>query len=59
MREESGEVAVEDYGADGEGDGTAEDAGLADGALGGGCGGVSLCGKRGKGEKDVPTVSKS
>lgn len=36
--EERGEVPVEDYGADGEGDGTAEDAGLAYGALGGGWG---------------------
>lgn len=43
MAEEEGEVPVQDYGADGEGDGTAEDAGLADGALGGGWrGGVSL-----------------
>lgn len=39
MGEEGGEVPVEDYGADGEGDGTAEDAGLADCALGCGCGG--------------------
>lgn len=45
MGEEGAEVAVEDYGADGEGDGAAEDAGLAYGALGGGYGEgfVSLC----------------
>lgn len=40
MGEEGAEVAVEDYGADGEGDGAAEDAGLAYGALSGGWGRV-------------------
>lgn len=43
MREEGGEVAVGDYGADGEGDGAAENAGLAYGALGGGWEGVLVC----------------